>query len=104
MKITKISIQADVLRNSSPKIIAVAEHTAGIKLNDIFVTDIKFPLMVNSITETEDILVPCGYWRNVKFDDVTKVTVEELAEVKNHEYHKATPEEQERLTKETAWL
>lgn len=104
MKIKKISIQRDVLRDSSPKIIAVADHTAGVKLNDIFVTDEKFPLMVKSITETEDILVPCGYWRCIKFDDVTKVTIEELAEVKNYEYRKTTPEEQKKLTEESAWL
>ena len=104
LKIKKVSIQTDVLRNSSAKIVIVAKHTPGIKIGDIFVTDVRFPLTVKSISETEDVLVPCGYWRTTKFDDVKKVTIEELAEIKDYAYRRATPKEQKTIEEESLLL
>lgn len=95
MKIKDIKI--GFLGNTSPKIIITAEHTADIKYDDIFTTDVEnqyFPLIVKNISLTEDVLIPIGY-RYMKFDETN--SIEELEEIKNWYYRLVTKEEKEKI-------
>ena len=97
LNIKDIKIESSNLGNNFPKIIITTEHTPNIKYDDIFTVnddELYFPLIVKSISLTEDILVPIGY-RYMYFD--IRNSIEELEKIKNLDYRLATEEEQQKI-------
>lgn len=96
-------IKIDTFEKRGTKIIVTTEHTPNVKYGDIFIADKYFPLIVQKISNTEDVLIPIGYWRRMCFD-MDKNSIEEISEIKNWNYKLATEEENKNIKDDACLL
>ena len=90
-------IKIDTFEKRGIQIIVTTEHTPGVKHGDIFIAeDNYFPLCVQRISSTEDILIPIGYWRRMYFR-YDENSIEEISEIKNWNYKLATEKEKKNI-------
>ena len=96
-------IKIDAFEKRGIQIIVTSEHTPNVKYGDIFITDKYFPLCVQKISSTEDVLIPIGNWRRIKFN-YDKDSIEEISEIKNWDYKLATETEKKEIEHDSCLL
>ena len=108
LEIKEVALKYMPGMGNSVHLIITVNHIPGIKIGDYFVVESPektyFPLRVMAITETEDILIPSGHFRWMKFKPVENYSLEELQVINTFKYRLATLEEKEKLKNESCWL